>query len=264
MLSDKVCVITGSGAGIGRATALEMARRGARVVVSDIDDDTGRETLALVEVEGGEAVYAHCDVAEEDQLAALMAAAVDAFGGIDVLHNNAGTTDALLEGPATVESLAPEIWDRVMAVNLRGAWLAIKHAAPHLRASTRGPAIVNAASVGGSTAYPGTPSYCISKAGMIQLTKQAAVDLAPTVRVNCYCPAAVQTGMIQAFMDTVSTPEEADALHAMLIGSHLIPRLGAPEDVAQLVCFLASDEASFITGAAYEIDGGSLAWRGTN
>ena len=263
MLEEKVCVVTGAGSGIGRATAVEMARRGARVVACDVDDDAGARTCDLVRDAGDEGLYVHCDVSDEAQLAGLVEAAVARFGGIDVLHNNAGITDTQLMDEATMETLAADVWDRVFAVNLRGAWLAIKHAAPHLRASRRGPSIVNAASVGARAAYRGTPAYCVSKAAMVQLTRQAALDLAPEVRVNCYCPAAVETAMIQAYIDSAQTPQQTQAIHRALIGSHLIPRLATPQDVANLVCFLASDDAAFITGAAYDIDGGSLAWRGT-
>ncbi|QEC50899.1 glucose 1-dehydrogenase [Baekduia soli] len=260
-MQDKVCVVTGAAQGIGRETALEMARRGAKVVVSDVKDAEGQGTVDLVAGEGGSGVYVRCDVRSEDDIVALMAAAADHFGGIDVLHNNAGVQEADFGTESAVDTLPNEVWDAVYEINLRAVWLATKHAAPFLRRSTRGPAIVNASSTGGLTGYPGCPAYNATKGAVIQLTKATAIDLAPTIRCNCYCPAAVDTPMVQKYF--AMAPDE-DALRAALIGSHLVPRLGEPSDIASLVCFLASDEASFINGAAITIDGGSLAWRGSN
>src|SRR5262245_53571126 len=139
MLEDKICVVTGSGGGIGRATAIEMARRGARVVVTDVNDDAGAETVDLVKAEGAEATYIHCDVRSADEIQALMDHAVSTFGGIDVLHNNAGVHDTdFAENPA-VDTVPIDVWDKVYEINLRGVWLCTRFAADHLRASTRGP-----------------------------------------------------------------------------------------------------------------------------
>ncbi|MFN8204884.1 MAG: SDR family oxidoreductase [Solirubrobacteraceae bacterium] len=204
MLEEKVCVITGAGSGIGRATAVEMARRGARVVACDVDDDAGARTCDLVRDAGDEGLYVHCDVSDEAQLAGLVEAAVARFGSIDVLHNNAGITDTQLMGETTMETLAADVWDRVFAVNLRGAWLAIKHAAPTCRRPPR-PQHRQRGVRGRPGGLPRTPAYCVSKAAMVQLTRQAALDLAPEVRVNCYCPAAVETAMIQAYIDSAQT-----------------------------------------------------------
>src|ERR1700739_4140607 len=255
MLTDKVCIVTGAASGIGRATAIEMGARGARVVISDVNDEQGRETAALVEQAGAEAIFVHCDVREEQQIAALMDAAVQRFGGIDVLHNNAGVHETDFTSDTAVDTLPLEIWNKVYEINLRGVWLATKHAAPHLKRSTRGPAIVNAASIGGLVGYPMAPCFCFHKGAAIQPTKATAIDLAPTVRCNCYCPGSVDTPMVQKYFDAA---EDKEAVGRALTGSHLIPRLGRPEEVAALVCFLASDEASWLTGAAYTIDGGSM------
>jgi NAD(P)-dependent dehydrogenase (short-subunit alcohol dehydrogenase family) len=260
MLTDKVCVVTGSGGGIGRATAQEMARRGAKVVVTDVNDETGKQTVGLIEEAGGEALFVHCDVRDEDQIVALMTTATDHFGGIDVLHNNAGVHDTDFTSDTAVDTLPMDIWTRVYEINLRGVWLCTKHAAPHLKRSERGPAIVNAASIGGLVGYPMAPGYCSTKGAVIMLTKATAIDLGPKVRCNCYCPAAVDTPMVQKYFDAA---EDKAAVERALTGSHIIPRLGEPEEVAKLVCFLASDESSWTTGASFVIDGGSLAWRGS-
>jgi NAD(P)-dependent dehydrogenase (short-subunit alcohol dehydrogenase family) len=260
-LEEKVCIVTGSAGGIGRATAIEMGRRGARVVVSDRDDDGGAETVRLVKETGAESEYVHCDVRDEAQIVALMQAAVDRFGAIDVLHNNAGVQENDFTTETAVDTLPNEVWDAVYEINLRAVWWCTKHAAPHLRRSQRGPAIVNASSTGGLTGYPMCPAYNATKGAVVQLTKATAIDLAPAVRCNCYCPAAVDTPMVQKYF---AAAEDEDALRSALIGSHLIPRLGDPQDIAELVCFLASDQAAWITGAAITIDGGSLAWRGSH
>jgi NAD(P)-dependent dehydrogenase (short-subunit alcohol dehydrogenase family) len=148
----------------------------------------------------------------------------------------------------------------VYEVNLRGVWWCTKHAAPYLRASRRGPAIVNASSSGGLTGAPQNDAYAVPKSGVIALTRTTAVDLAPTVRCNCSCAAAVDTPMLQNIYDAA---EDREAIDRALLATHLIPRLGTPDEVAKLVCYLASDDAAWITGSAFVIDGGRMAWRGT-
>jgi NAD(P)-dependent dehydrogenase (short-subunit alcohol dehydrogenase family) len=229
-------------------------------MVCDVDDDAGAETVALVEAEGAAAEYRHCDVSEPEQIRALMDAAVKRFGGIDVLHNNAGVQESYYTTDLAVDTLPEEVWDKVYAINLRSVWLATKYAAPHLRASTRDPNIVNAGSSGGLTGYQQCPVYSAMKAGVIMLTKSTALDLAPAVRCNCYSPGSVKTNMIERFREAA---EDLEALDRVMLGTHLIPRYGEPVEVARLVCFLASEEAAWMTGSNYVIDGGLLAWRGT-
>ncbi|HWF52865.1 MAG TPA: glucose 1-dehydrogenase [Solirubrobacteraceae bacterium] len=261
MLKDKICVVTGSGSGIGRATAVEMANQGAKVVVSDVNEEGGNETVRSIASTGGEAVFVRCDVRKADEIVALMEKAAEHFGGIDVLHNNAGVHDTDFTSDTSVDTLPDDVWERVYEINLRGVWWCTKHAAPYLKESQRGPAIVNAASIGGLVGYPMASCYCSTKGAVLQLTKATAIDLAPTVRCNCYCPGSIDTPMVQKYVEAAA---DKVAIERVLTGSHLIPRLGAPEEVAKLVCFLASDDAAFITGSAFSIDGGSLAWRGTN
>ncbi|HEX5191947.1 MAG TPA: SDR family oxidoreductase [Solirubrobacteraceae bacterium] len=262
MLDSKICLVTGSAGGIGEATALEMARQGAGgVMVSDIDDVQGADTVEQIRALDVDAEYRHCDMGEPDQIRDLIDATVERFGGLDVLHNNAGVHESDFTTELDVETLPEEIFDRVYRINLKGPWLAMKYAAPHLRRSTRGPSIINAGSTGGVTGYPMMNAYGASKGGIIQLTRCVAVDLAPDVRVNAYCPASVDTQMVRKFTEAA---EDREAIEAFMVSSHLIPRFGQPIEVGKLVCFLASDDAAWITGGVFPIDGGCLAWRGAN
>lgn len=262
MLDGKRCLVTGAGGGIGRASAIEMAQQGAAgVVVADLDLGRAEGTVELIEREGGAAWAIGTDLRDSDAIRAMVDRSVGWLGGLDVLQNNAGVHEAYFTEQRAVDVLPETVWETVYQVNLRAVFLATQCAAPHLRESGRGPSIVNAASISSIAASPSGPAYAATKGGVMQLTKATAIDLAPDVRCNCYCPSGIDTDMMRSYIDAAEDPE---AMRQHMIGPHLLARVGSPEEVAKLVCFLASDDAGFITGAAYLIDGGALAWRGTH
>lgn len=259
MLDGKVGLITGAGQGIGRGIAVEMARQGAAAVaVADLDIANAEETAALVRDAGAEAEAIEVNLRDRDQIEAMVDSAAASFGGLDMLFNNAGIIETALTASSDVDTLPEDIWDAVYEVNLKAVWLTTKFAAPHLKRSTRGPAIVNTASVSGLTAFAHAPIYCTSKAGVAQLTRVTAVDLAP-VRCNCFAPGVIDTEMSRSHIASAPDP---DAFERALLGPQILTRMGTTDEVAQLACFLASDAASFITGAAIPIDGGAVAWMG--
>lgn len=253
-------VITGGAVGIGAGTARLAASRGARVVVADMNDAPGQALVDEIRAAGGEAVYQHCDVTDEQQVKALMAAAGAAFGGIDVLHNNAGIHESMLSEQLSLETMSRDTFEKVIGVNLTGVWLCAKYALPFLRDSDNA-SIINAGSTSSLSGYPQCQAYGASKGGVMQLSKMLAVDLAPDgIRVNCYCPGSIHTQIVDKFL--AAAPDPKAMLNTMTL-THLVPRMGQPVDVAELVCFLASPESAFVNGAVWTIDGGSLAWRGT-
>lgn len=259
MLDGMTMVITGSGSGMGAATAIRAAAYGARVMVSDLDAALGESVVKAITEAGGTAAFTACDVAVPEQLEALMAATADTFGGIDVLHNNAGVADSGVTQSLGVEDLPLDAWQKIIDVNLRGPWLATKYALPHLKRSSR-PAVVNVGSIGSFVAYPRCIGYGASKGGVALLTKNLALELAPYgIRVNAYAPAVIETDMAKRWFDASENGrQERDEI----IATHLVPRLGQPEDIAELACFLASPRSSFVNGVLWLIDGGHLAWRG--
>lgn len=260
MLTGKVCLITGGAQGIGRATALEMARQGAAaVIVGDLDLGAAEECAALVREAGADALAVRTDVREADEIQTLVDACAQGFGGLDVLHNNVGIHESQLTDLLNVEVLPVEVWDLVVQVNLRSFFLATQAAAPLLRRSRRGPSIVNTASSAGVVAGASGIAYAASKGGVVMLTKATAVDLSPGVRCNCVCPGTISTPMAQQYVAQAADPE---AQLAAMTSTQLVPRLGRVEEVASLVCFLASDAAGFTTGASYDVEGGKHAWRG--
>jgi NAD(P)-dependent dehydrogenase (short-subunit alcohol dehydrogenase family) len=253
-------VITGASNGIGAGTARLAAQRGARVVVSDVSDDPGEQLVAEINAAGGQAVYQHCDVTDEEQVQELMRFAAETYGGIDVLHNNAGVHESMLGSDLSLQDMTRATFERVLSINLLGPWLCSKYALPYLIESEHA-SIINAGSTSSFAGYPQCLAYGASKGGVVQLTKCLAVDLAVhKIRVNCYCPGSIHTQMVDDFLAAAPDPQ---AMLGTMTLSHLIPRMGQSGDVAELVCFLAGEESSFVNGVAWLIDGGSLAWRGT-
>jgi NAD(P)-dependent dehydrogenase (short-subunit alcohol dehydrogenase family) len=255
-------VITGSGTGIGEATARLAASKGAKVMVSDLNDDQGEAVAQSIRDDGGEALYQHCDVTNPEQVEALMAATAAAFGGIDVLHNNAGVHETGVGDPskASVINMDIDVFKKVVEINAVAPWICTKFAFPYLKESDNA-SVINAASTGSQSAYPNNSAYGTSKGGIRLQTQNVAVDLAPYgIRVNCYGPTAIATNMVTDFIKQADDPA---AFEEAMISTSLIPRLGLPTEVGELVCFLASPESGFINAAYILIDGGSLAWRGT-
>ena len=247
-LQGRRALITGAGSGIGRASALRLAEEGAVVFGVDVNDEGVRETVSAIEAGGGRAFAGHCDVRDSAACNAAVADAVAALGGLDVLCNIAGVLHYDL-----TERLDDEDWNRVIGVNLTGTFSMIRAALPHMNA--REAAIVNLASAAGLQGVPYGAAYCASKGGVVMLTKSVAVERAKTgPRVNCICPGGVATPLVANF----SLPEGADPA----LFSHISPRqptMAQPEEIAAMVAYLASDEARFVTGAAFTIDGGQLA-----
>lgn len=255
-------VITGSGTGIGAATARVAADKGAKVMVSDLNDENGQAVAQSIRDDGGTAEYTHCDVTDPDDVEKLMKATAEAFGGIDVLHNNAGIHETGIAPPdqANIANMPLDVFRKVIEVNAIAPWLCTKTALEYLKVSDQA-SVINAASTGSQSGYPNNAAYGTSKGGIRLQTQNLAVDLAPLgIRVNCYGPTAIATKMVTDF---IQQSEDPVAFEKALTSTSLIPRLGDPEEVGELVCFLASPQSGFINGAYILIDGGSLAWRGT-
>ena len=255
-------VITGGARGIGADTGRLAASRGARIVLSDVLVDEGEAVAAEINADGGEAVFVEADLTDDDAVVRLMEAAADQYGGVDVLHNNAGIHEAMITPDFAFEDMSVETFDRVMAINLRAPFVCAKAATPYLKQSKRSPSIITAGSTGSLVGYPSGLAYGTSKGGVAQLTRNLAVALAPFgIRANCYCPAAVDTEMPRQV--AVATTTAMGGRASTTASTHLVGRVGEVRDISELVCYLASEEASFVNGVVWPIDGGSMAWRGS-
>jgi len=250
-LAGKVALITGGGTGIGRGTALAFAREGAKVAVAGRRLEKLQDTVSEIKAAGGEAIAAVCDVSRAADALSAVGEVVAAYGKLNVLVNNAGVLSV-----STIEEIAEDEWDRLIDANLKGPFLMCRAALPEFRKAGGG-TIVNIGSVLGLVAMKKRASYCASKGGVTLLTKAIAVDHGhENIRANCICPSIVETALVS---ELFKTPDGAkvkqDRLATIPLG-----RFGKPADIADLAVFLASDESSWLTGAAIPVDGGLTAW----
>jgi len=249
-LDDKVAIVTGGGSGIGRAIAQMFALEGACVLVADWVVEGGEETVRLIAQAGGQARFAQADVSRAADAQSMTQAARDAWGRINILVNNAGIVRV-----GTVTGTSEEEWDLTLSVILKGVYQCSRFAIPEMIASGGG-AIVNIASVGGLVGAANLAAYASAKAGVINLTRNMAVDYGPKgIRVNSICPGTIPTPMHYAFYK----PEDKEATLAEWAKTKPLRKVGRPEDIAYAALYLASDEADFVTGANLVVDGGTIA-----
>lgn len=248
----KVAIVTGAGSGIGAACALALAAEGAKVIFADINRDSAARQAAAARAAGYESDAVAVDIGDESSIRRMIAFAIDRYGGLDVLHNNAADTRLSSTRDAPVEHMDLDVWDDLMRINLRGTMLACKFAIPHLRARGGG-SIINTASGAGHAGMLSHTAYGVSKAGVIMLTKYVATQHGKEgIRCNAISPGLILTPI-------TAENYAASGVGEMMLRHHLTPRLGQPEDIANAVVFLASDESAFITGETLAVDGGALA-----
>jgi NAD(P)-dependent dehydrogenase (short-subunit alcohol dehydrogenase family) len=247
IFKNKVAIVTGGTSGIGRATAIAFAKKGAKVAV--VDWIESNETVNLIKDLGGEAIFIKCDVSKTTDVKAMVEKTIAAFGRLDYAYNNAGIEGA----SAPTHECTEENWDKTIGINLKGIWLCMKYEIPEILKQGKG-AIVNCASVAGLVGFAGLPAYVASKHGVIGLTKTAALECAKLgIRVNVVCPGVIQTPMIDRL--TGKTKEAIE----QFTGLEPVGRFGQPEEIANAVVWMCSDEASFVTGHAMAVDGGFVA-----
>ncbi len=242
----KVALVTGAGSGIGRASAIGFAASGACVVVSDVNDAAGAETVAMIEQANGKAIFQHCDVASGDDVKALIAKAVSEFGTLDFAHNNAGINSMM------ADEYQDDVWAASIGVNLTGVMMCMREEAEAMLKAGKG-AIVNTSSINGLVGNGAQPAYVATKHGVVGLTRHGALRWAQSgIRVNAVCPGVIETGMTAPL---TANPD----MRKILDGMTPMGRMGRPEEIASAVLWLCSDQASFVTGHAMVIDGGATA-----
>jgi len=245
----KTALVTGAASGIGRASALAFAREGANVVVSDINEKGGEDTVRLIKQTGGNSVFIRADVSNSNEVETLINRVIEIYGRLDFAHNNAGILGELVGTLQYTENA----WDTVISVNLKGVWLCMKYEIPQMLKLNKG-SIVNTSSIAGLVGNNSNPAYHASKHGVIGLTKVAALEFAKSgIRVNAICPGIINTPMIKP------NSEKESIIQSELITSNPIGRFGRPEEVANAAVWLCSDSASFITGQFLAVDGGLIA-----
>ena len=250
-LAGKVAIVTGAASGIGEATALLFADEGASVVVADRDEARGEQVVEAIRGRGAQALFAKTDVSKPEDVQAMIRAAVETYGRLDVIFNNAGIEGEMNKPTA---DCTLENWHRVIEINLTGVFLGMKYAIPEML-KTGGGSIINNASVAGLVGFAGIPAYCAAKGGVIQLTKCAAMEYAKQgIRVNVICPGVIWTPMVER-----ATGGHAPKAEAAFKAMEPVGRFGTAEEIARMALFLASDDSSFCTGAPFIVDGGFVA-----
>jgi NAD(P)-dependent dehydrogenase (short-subunit alcohol dehydrogenase family) len=256
-LAGKAAILTGSGSGLGKSSALRFAREGAQVVCADIDLDAARAVSAEIEGEGGTALAVWVDTTSSAAVDAMVGDAVEAFGRVDVLFSNAG-----ISGPGNAADVPEELWDRVIAVNLKGVWLCAKAVLPHM-ISRRTGVILNQASMAALVGIDNIFPYTAAKGGVTAMTKQMAVAYGPhNIRVNAICPGTIPTPLVyrsRVERGVAAVDADQERLDAQVAERFPLKRLGIPDDVAAMAVFLASDEANWVTGGVFPVDGGRSA-----
>ena len=253
-LDDKVCIITGGGSGIGRASCLLFASEGGRVVVAEIDEQGGKDTVAKIREGGGEATFVRTDVSDESSVGAMVEAAISRYGRVDILFNNVG----IVIPHDSIFDLKGEEWDKSIAINLKGVFLCTKYSVPHMVKNGSGCIVCTASIIGiiGET-ETNQLSYSMAKGGIMGMTKQLANDLAPhKIRVNSICPGYTETPALRRAFEDGTNPEGSRKERESL---HLLNRFADSSEIAKAALFLASDDSSFITGTNLIVDGGFTA-----
>lgn len=250
-LKDRVAVVTGAGSGIGKAMATLFATEGAKLVAVDMDASRGESTADAIRKSGGDCFFAQADVGNSSQMKHVMELVAERYGHIDILCNNAGIVAT--KSNDTVVELDESEWDRIINTNLKGAFLGMKFGIPLMLKNGKG-SVINTGSICAMVGDYCYSAYCASKGGILLMTKAAALDYAKSgIRINCICPGDVDTPLTQKWFASAPDPEKVRQAE---INKHPMGRLAKPEEVAKLALFLASDDASFITGAAITVDGG--------
>lgn len=248
-MENKTVIVTGAGRGIGAATAELCARHGANVIVADINDEWGKSVEKTILDQGGQATFMHVDVSKEADIEKMVKLAVDKYGRLDGIVNNAATIVV-----KKVADITEEEWDRVMGVNLKGVFLGCKHAIRQFEKQGGGGSIVNIGSISAVVGLPEQAVYCSSKGGVFQLSRQIAIDYAKeNIRCNVIGPGSVKGEFLQIYLDGQADPEEA---RQRILDAHPIARLADPFEIAETIMFMLSDRSSFVTGANLQVDGG--------